>query len=186
MRTFIIISFLITCVLSHNDHHKLPYGGAILRRNGEFIPGKYYYRFHVTLSFIICFTQTELYVRFSGAISCIWTKIFEDMEANFADGYGSPVFQNMKKYLNGIDLALQNDNIDDLLPLLKKYQAYLKESLLYIHDRDVQAAICEIIKGNVKVEQDFTNSGLDMNALNVYVKHSAVRLNGILIANKRH
>lgn len=108
------------------------------------------------------------------------------METNFADKCGSPVFQNMKKYLNAIDLALQNDNIDDLLPLLKKYQQYLKESLLYIHDRDIHEAVCEIIRGNVKVEQDFAKGGLDMNALNVYVKHSAVRLNSILIVNKQN
>lgn len=92
----------------------------------------------------------------------------------------------MKKYLNGIDLALQNDNIDDLLPLLKKYQTYLRESLLYIHDPEIHEAVCEIIRGNVKVEQDFAKGHrLDMDALNIYVKHSAVRLNGILIANKR-
>lgn len=42
MRTFIVISFLIASVLSHKDHHDLPYDGAILRRNGDLIPGKHY------------------------------------------------------------------------------------------------------------------------------------------------
>lgn len=45
MRTFIVISFLIASVLSHKDRHDLPYDGAILRRNGDLIPGKHY-QFH--------------------------------------------------------------------------------------------------------------------------------------------
>lgn len=47
MRTFIVISFLIASVLSHKDRHDLPYDGAILRRNGDLIPGKHY-QFHWT------------------------------------------------------------------------------------------------------------------------------------------
>lgn len=105
---------------------------------------------------------------------------------DYVDPRGVSVVQTMIKYLKAIDLALQTNSIDDLLPLLKKYQAYLKSLLLYIRDRDIHAAVCEIINGNVKVEQDFTKAGLDMNALNVYVKHSAVRLNTILITNKRN
>lgn len=91
----------------------------------------------------------------------------------------------MIKYLQAIDLSLQNNKNDDLLPLLKKYQIYLNDLLFHIRDREIYAAVCEIIRGNIKVEQDFAKSGLDMNALNVYVKYSAVRLNNILIVNKR-
>lgn len=180
MKAVIALLFFIVCVFSYHNRHKLPYGGAILKRNGELIPGNNYH-FHLKL-----FAKTEVFVPFSGAISCIWTKIFDDMERNFADSCGSLVFQNMKKYLNGIDIALSNDNTDELLPLLKKYQAYLKESLLYIHDPEIQDALYEIIDGNVKLEQECTQNGLDMNAMNVYVKHSAVRLNEIMIANKRY
>lgn len=51
MKTFIVILLLVACVLSYKDRHELPYGGAILRRNGELIPGKYHYFILILLLF---------------------------------------------------------------------------------------------------------------------------------------
>lgn len=178
MRKFIVIWLLFACVLSFNDRRQLPYGGAILRPNGELIPGTFFRH----CSF---FRKLNFIFHLSGAIARIWTQLFEDLYNDHVDRRGTIVVQNMIKYLQAIDLSLQNSNNDDLLPLLKKYQTYLNTLLFYIRDREIYAAVCEIIRGNIKVEQDFAKSGLDMNALNVYVKYSAVRLNNILIVNKR-
>lgn len=130
--------------------------------------------------------KTEIYYRLSGAIASIWTKLFKDLYNEYVDRRGTFVVQNMIKYLNAIDLALQTNNISDLLPLLKKYQKYLYNLLLFISDENIHDAVCEIIEGNIEIGVNFAKTGLDLNELNAYVKHSAIRLNSILIINNQY
>lgn len=130
--------------------------------------------------------KSKRYLRVSGAISCIWTKLFEDLDKKYVDRSGADVVQEMIKYLRGIDLALQYKNVSDLLPLLIRYQKYLKDLLKFIRDQNIHAAVCEIIEGNIKVENDFAKSGLvNLTALNTYVKYSANQMNNILTLNDR-
>lgn len=129
--------------------------------------------------------ETENNFQLSGAISCIWTKLFTELYHEYVDVRGTYVVQNMIKYLKAIDLALQNNNIADLLPLLKKYQKYLNSLLYFIDDQNILDAVGEIIEGNVQIEKKFKKNGLDLKELNVYVKHSAIRLNSILILNNQ-